>query len=427
MKESTGERLALHGGTPVRTEPLLPGNPGVLLIGEDEKAAVMEVLDSQSLFRYYGPRLLHKVRQFEGAFAKAIGTRHALGVTSGTTALMTAIAALGLGPGDEVIVPTYTWVSTINAVVLAGAVPVFVDIDDTLTMDPTKVDAAITPRTKAIIPVHMRGAGADMNPLLEAAARSGLRILEDSSQAVGGRYRNRRLGTLGDIGTYSLQYNKVITTGEGGMVVTDDPELFDRAIRYHDEGRVREQGVSVSGGPRVNNPLMIGANFRMGEITGAIGLVQLGRMDWIIERMRMHKAAIIDGMAGLNGITFRRIPDMAGDTGATLIFSFPSEDIARKFSTALVAEGIANKIAWDSEQHVYNHCDQIIEQRMFAERHCSWGCPHYTGNARLEKGMFPQTDSILRRAVHLDIHPLFTERDDADIVRATRKVANALI
>ena len=131
------ERLAIHGGTPVRTEPLLPGYPGGLLIGAEEKAAVLEVLDSQSLFRHYGPRPLHKVAQLERAFAHAMGVRHAVAVTSGTAALITALAALGVGPGDEVVVPTYTWVATINAVVVLGAVPVFVDVDDTLTMDPT--------------------------------------------------------------------------------------------------------------------------------------------------------------------------------------------------------------------------------------------------------------------------------------------------
>ena len=424
MSPDTRERLAVHGGTPVRTNPLLPGYPGGLLIGEEEKAAVLEVLDSQSLFRHYGPRPLHKVAQFERAFADAMGGRYAVGVTSGTAALMTALAALGVGPGDEVIAPTYTWVATINAIVTLGAVPVFVDVDDTLTMDPTKVDAAVTPCTKVLLPVHMRGGGADMDPLLDAAARHRLRVVEDAAQAVGGRYRGRRLGTLGTLGAYSLQYHKVITTGEGGMVVTSDPTLWERAVRYHDQGaaRMEELDETIPAG----NPLMIGINFRMNEITGAIGLVQLRRMDWIIERLRGHKRAILDGLSGLPGLTIRRVPDPDGDTGATLIFFCPSADAARQFSTALNAEGVRCMVAWDSGQHVYHHFDQIIERRMFAERHCAWECPRYAGRARLEKGMFPQTDDLLRRAVHIDLHPLFTERDEADIVRAIRKVAAAL-
>jgi dTDP-4-amino-4,6-dideoxygalactose transaminase len=423
MKE--GERLAERGGTPVRTEPLPPGYPGGLLIGEEEKAAVLEVLDSQSLFRHYGPRPLHKVVQFERAFAQAMGARHAVAVTSGTGALMTALAALGVGPGDEVIVPTYTWVATVNAVVHLGAVPVFVDVDDTLTLDPNRLEGAITPRTKAILPVHMRGAGADMGPILEVAARHRLRVVEDAAQAVGGQYRGRRLGTLGDLGAYSLQYHKVITTGEGGVVVTDEPALWERAVRYHDQGSVRMEELDET--MPVGNQLMIGINFRMSEITGAIGLVQLRRLDWIIERMRAHKAAIVDGLRGLDGVALRRIPDPAGDTGATLIFFLPSADLARRFSTALTAEGVRVTVAWDSGQHVYYHFDQIIERRLFAEHHCSWECPRYRGEARLQKGMFPQSDDLLQRAVHLDLNPLLTERDEFDIVRATRKVATALL
>ncbi len=425
MSKRAGVRLAVQGGTPVRTEPLLPGYPGGLLIGEEEKAAVLEVLDSQSLFRHYGPRPLHKVAQFERAFALAMGARHAVAVSSGTAALMTALAALGAGPGDEVIVPTYTWVATINAVVSLGAVPVFVDIDDTLTLDPSKIDAAVTSRTKVLLPVHMRGAGADMAPILDAAKRHRLRVVEDAAQAVGGRYRGRRLGTLGDLGAYSLQYHKIITTGEGGIVVTDDTKLWERAVRYHDQGSARMEELDET--IPVGNPLMIGINFRMGEITGAIGLVQLGRMDWIIDRMRAHKAAIIDGLTGTRGLTVRRIADPDGDTAATLIFLLPSADTARQFSTALAAEGVRNMVAWDSGQHVYYHFDQIIERRMFAERHCAWECPYYKGTARLAKGMFPQTDDLLRRAIHIDLNPLLTERDEADIVRAVRKVATALL
>ncbi len=425
MKQRTGEKLAVHGGTPVRTDPLLPGYPGGLLIGEEEKAAVMEVLDSQSLFRHYGPKPLGKVAKFERAFAQAMGARHAVAVTSGTAALITALAALGIGPGDEVIVPTYTWVATINAVVNVGAVPVFVDIDDTLTMDPAAVAAAVTPYTKALLPVHMRGAGAEMAPLLEAARRHGVRVIEDTAQACGGRYRGRRLGTLGDIGAYSLQYHKVITTGEGGVVVTDQPGLYERAVRYHDQGSVRIQELDET--MPAGTPLMIGTNFRISEISGALGLVQLGRLEWIIERMRAHKAAILDGLSGIAGLTPRRLPDHEGDTGATLIFLLPSAEGARAFSTALAAEGVRNMVAWDSGQHVYHHFDQIIERRMFAKRHCAWECPYYKGRARLAKGMFPRTDDLLRRAIHIDLHPLLTERDQADIVRATRKVATALL
>jgi 8-amino-3,8-dideoxy-alpha-D-manno-octulosonate transaminase len=424
LSNVTGDKLALHGGVPVRTEPLLPGYPGGLLIGAEEKAAVMEVLDSQSLFRHYGPRPLGKAVQFEHAFAKAMGTRQAVAVTSGTAALITALAALGVGPGDEVIVPTYTWIATINAVVVLGAVPVFVDIDESLTMNPRAVEAAVTPATKAILPVHMRGAGADMDAIMEIAGRRRLRVVEDAAQAVGGRFHERRLGTFGDLGAFSLQYHKVITTGEGGVVVTQDAALYDRAVRFHDQGSARMQELDET--LPAGNPLMIGINFRMSEITAAVGLVQLGRMESIIDRMRSHKRTILDGLRGVDGLTPRPLPDAEGDTGATLMFFLPTAERARAFSEALNAEGIRNTVAWDSGQHVYYHFDQIIERRFFSERHCSWECPHYRGKARLEKGMFPRSDDLLRRAIHIDLHPLMTERDEADIVRAIRKVSHAL-
>ena len=191
------DRLAIDGGTPVRTTPLLPGWPGGLLIGKEEKAAVLEVIESQSLFRHYGPRPLHRAASLEKAFAQAMGARHALAVTSGTGALITALAALGIGPGDEVAVPTYTWIATINAVVILGAVPLFVDIDESLNMDAAALAAAITPSTRAVIPVHMRGAPANLAPILETARAHHLSVVEDTAQALGGRYQGRRLGTWG--------------------------------------------------------------------------------------------------------------------------------------------------------------------------------------------------------------------------------------
>ena len=417
------DRLAIDGGTPVRSAPLLPGWPGGLLIGEEERRAVLDVLDSQSLFRHYGPHPRHKAAQFEQAFAAAMLTKHALGVTSGTAALITALAALGIGPGDEVIVPTYTWIATVSAVLVHGAVPVFVDINESLTMDPGAVEAAITPQTAAIIPVHMRGAGADLDPILALAERRGLAVLEDAAQAVGGRYRGKRLGTLGSFGAYSLQFHKTITTGEGGMVVTRDTGLFERAVRYHDQGSMRMEELDelIPAG----NPLVIGVNFRITELTAAVGLAQLPKMDGIIERMRAHKARIIDGVRDIRGIAIRPLPDPEGDTGAAFFFSAPRDQAAR-FAQSLSAENVHATVAWASGQHVYNHFDQIIERRFLSRRHCAWECPLYKGSATLRKGQFPRSDDILQRAVHLDVHPLFTENDVSDIIEAMHKVARAL-
>jgi 8-amino-3,8-dideoxy-alpha-D-manno-octulosonate transaminase len=424
MSGSAG-KLAVDGGTPVRRQPLLPGWPGGLLIGEAEKAQVLEVLESQSLYRHYGPRPLRKVAELEEGFARAMDVRHALAVTSGTGALIVGLAALGIGPGDEVIVPTYTWVATVNAVVMLGAVPVFVDIDESLTMDPRAVEAAITPAAAAVLPVHMRGAGADMTGIMAVADRHRLAVVEDAAQAVGGRFRGRRLGTFGRIGAFSLQYHKVITTGEGGMVVSDDPALFERAVRYHDQGSVRIQELDelIPDG----SPLLIGVNFRMSELTAAVGVAQLPRIDWIIERMRTHKQRLVEAVKGIDGLTIRPLPDPEGDTGATFIFSAPTPELATRFARALSAENVHASVAWTSGQHVYHHFDQLIERRFLARRHCAWECPRYGGKATLRKGQFPRSDEILKRAVHLDLHPLFTEGDVEDVVAAVGKVAAAIL
>ena len=418
-------KLAVDGGTPVRKEPLLPGWPGGLLIGAEERAQVLEVLDSQTLYRHYGPRPRHKVAELEQRFAAAVGARHALAVTSGTAALLVGLAALGAGPGDEVIVPTYTWVATVNAVVTLGAVPVFVDIDESLTMDPRAVEAAITERTVAIVPVHMRGAAADLAGILEIAGRRGVAVLEDAAQAVGGSYRGRRLGTFGKFGCFSLQYHKTITTGEGGMVVGDDTTLFERAVRYHDQGSVRVEELD-----RMipdESPLIIGVNYRMSELTAAVGVAQLGKMDWIIGQMRSHKARAVRGIRGVPGVRIRPLPDPEGETGATLIFSLPSADDAARVARALTAENVPATVPWTSGQHVYYHFDQLIERRFLSKRHCSWECPHYRGKATLAKGQFPRTDEILRQAVHIDLHPLLAESDVDDIVTAVDKVATVLL
>jgi dTDP-4-amino-4,6-dideoxygalactose transaminase len=424
MSGSAG-KLALDGGTPVRREPLLPGWPGGLLIGEAEKAQVLEVLESQSLYRHYGPRPLRKVAELEDGFARAMGVRHALAVTSGTGALIVGLAALGIGPADEVIVPTYTWVATVNAVVMLGAVPVFVDIDESLTMDPAAVEAAITPSTAAILPVHMRGAGADMAGIMAVADRHGLAVMEDAAQAVGGRFRGRRLGTFGRVGAFSLQYHKVITTGEGGMVASDDPALFERAVRYHDQGSVRIEELDelIPEG----SPLLIGVNFRMSELTAAVGVAQLPRMDWIIERMRTHKQRLVEAVSGIRGLTIRPLADPDGDTGATFIFAAPTPELATRFARALSAENVHASVTWASGQHVYAHFDQLIERRFLARRQCAWECPRYQGKATLRKGQFPRSDEILKRAIHLDLHPLFTEGDVEDIAAAVDKVAGAIL
>jgi len=280
----TTTELAVDGGTPVRTNKL-PLGRGVSLLGEEERAAVLEVLESRSLFRYYGPHFLGRTAGFEAAVCERLGVRYAVATSSGTAALRIALAALGVGCGDEVVVPAFTFIATVNAVVVAGAVPVFAEVDETLGLDPSAVAARITDRTVAVVPVHLENVGCDLDPLLAVTNARGVAVLEDTAQSMGATSRGRCLGTIGELGAFSLQLEKNATAGEGGVVVTDDERLYQRAARYQDQGG---QFFTSHGGGRghdLTEPF-VGENLRMTELAAAIAGVQLGRLDGLLDAMR---------------------------------------------------------------------------------------------------------------------------------------------
>ena len=235
--EAADVKLAINGGTPVRKNPLHAGAFGPQFYDDAEKKELLEVLESRQPFRWWNDS--SKVLQFEQAYAEHLGVKFALGVTSGTTALYTAMAALEVGPGDEVILPAWTWYADYDAIVLSGALPVFAEIDESFNIDPADIEHRITPRTKAIIACHLQGCPADMDPIMEIAAKHKIKVVEDCAQCAGGRYKGKYVGTIGDIGINSFQLSKTITAGEGGAVTTNDPVLFERAMRFHDVGSVR--------------------------------------------------------------------------------------------------------------------------------------------------------------------------------------------
>ena len=208
------------------------------------------------------------------------------------------------------------------------------------------------------------------------------------------------------------------------MLVSQDTALFERAVRYHDQGSVRVEELDelIPEGSQ----LIIGVNYRMSELTAAVGVAQLTRMDWIIERLRHHKRRVVAAVRDIPGLTVRPLPDPEGDTGATFIVLTPTGAQATRFATALTAEGVPASVAWTSGQHVYHHFDQLIERRFLSRRRCAWECPHYQGKATLRKGQFPRSDEILKRAVHVDLHPLLSDGDVDDVSVAVHKVAQAI-
>ncbi|MCU0961558.1 MAG: aminotransferase class I/II-fold pyridoxal phosphate-dependent enzyme [Pirellulaceae bacterium] len=413
------EKLAIAGGTPVRESMLHAAPYGPQFYDDADKQALIEVLESRSPFRWWHDN--SKVLQFEQAYASTLGVKHALGVTSGTTALFTAVAALEIGPGDEVILPAWTWYADYDAVVLAGALPVFAEIDESLAIDPEDIEHRITPHTKAIIPCSLQGGVADMDPILKIARKHKVRVLEDFSQCVGGRYHGKFLGTLGDIGINSFQLGKTITSGEGGAVVSNDPELFERAIRFHDVGSIRSPYAEEFQGGAL--AAFAACNFRMNEFTGAVLRGQVQKLETICTLLRAKARKVHDGIADLPGLKLRKINDREGDLGVTVFLDLDTRDRRDDFLRALRAEGIAASGPGGS---VILPIDERIERK--ATVHPDWPSFNTPRGKAIQYGAecCPRTIDIIDRMGGVIMDPNFTDQDLADIVTAIRKVYLAL-
>lgn len=408
-------KLAIDGGLPVRTDTLNYRPYGPQFYDEVEKQELLDVLESKAPFRWRGDD--SKVLQFEQAYAEHIGVNHALGVTSGTTALFTAMAALEIGPGDEVILPAWTWYADYDAIVLAGGLPVFAEIDESFNLDPADIESKITTRTKAIIVVHLQGCPADMDPIIEIARKHDLRVLEDCAQCLGGKYQGKYVGSIGDIGINSFQLSKSITSGEGGAVVTNDAELFERALRFHDVGSVRSPYKEEFSGGLLT--AFASCNFRMNEFTGAVLKGQLKKLETICGGLRKNSRTVRQGIADLPGIKLRKTPDPSGDLGVTVFLDHGTRKARDHFLRALRAEGIASRGPSGS---VVLPTDQRIENKVTV--HPLW--PSFTSpeGKAIQYGSVccPRTIDILGRYGGVIMDPNFSDAELQDIVKAIRKV-----
>lgn len=429
-------KLAIDGGQKAKTTPNIPMYPGGLEIGEEEKSAVMQVLDDKYLFRYYGPSNIEsRVKLFEDEFSEKAGVKYSLAVNSCTSALICSLVALGIGPGDEVIVPGYTFFASCAAIIAAKAIPVIAEVDDSLTIDPPDIEKKITSRTKAIIAVHMRGAPCDLNKILAIAKKYNIYVIEDVAQSIGGTYNGKKLSSFGEINAFSFQYHKIITAGEGGLVATDNENLYERAMAYHDTAACWRPG-----GPekrfakaRYSGELFPGVNYRMNEISGAILRVQLKKLDPLISKMRYNKSRIKNAIGNIKGLEFRRLNDYEGETGIVLILFLQDPDITGRFADALRAEGIAaasmhNKSVPD--WHLYSHWEMILNKWTATPEGCPYNCPFYQNkgeNIEYSETMNPHTLNYLQRSIHIDIPPQMTEDDCDMIAEGVRKVANAYL
>jgi dTDP-4-amino-4,6-dideoxygalactose transaminase len=373
--------------------------PGSYLIGKEEKEAILRVIESGSLFRYGSlsdPNFGAEVWNLEQEIAKYLNTKYVLTVNSGTSALWVALSALGIGPGDEVIVPGYTFIASITSIIFSRAIPVLAEIDESLTLDPKDVEKKITPRTKAIMLVHMLGNPGYINEIKQIADKHNLYFIEDAAQAFGATYKGKSAGTYGHFGTYSFNVYKTITAGDGGAVSTENQELFKKAFSVHDQGHLPlRQGVEV--GART----VLGLDFRMTELAAAVLRAQLLKTEFIKSELKQRKQRFKDGIKDLKGMKFRTLPDPDGALATLLTVLFPSEEIARKIGTELKSGVVANS-GW----HVYNNMEHILAKMTVDKVGCPFTCPYYTengGNMEYSKGMLPKTDAILSRAINIGI------------------------
>ncbi len=422
MRKTVGEK----NQKATRKKPLPYEFPGGNWYDREEEEAALRVIRARSPFRYYGPQCRFEVDQFEEEFARAVGVKHALAVNSGTQALATAMSALGIGPGAEVIVPGYLWIAIIASIVRLGAIPVLAEIDDSFTLDPDDLEKRITPRTRLIVAVHMTGAPADMERIMKVARRHKLPVLEDCAQCSGGSFQGKRVGSIGTIGIYSLQLNKNMTTGEGGMIVTNSQHLIRRAFSIHDLGYPRINGrLVMKDGPYA----LWGFGGRLNEIAGAIGRVQLKKLPRIVAAMRKAKRAIKRGIGDLDGITFRRLNDARGDTSAFLTLILPNANLAKKFVSAINAEKLYGGLASlgrvaDTGMHVYSNIHSLVGRHSNSPDGFPWTLEaNRKSKYDYGRGALPRSDELMDRSLVMSVPSVLTQQEIDDTIRAFRKVA----
>ncbi|MBI4027366.1 MAG: DegT/DnrJ/EryC1/StrS family aminotransferase [Verrucomicrobia bacterium] len=425
-------QLAMDGGMPIRRTPLPLEFPGTYFYGKQELDLVSRVIRARSPNRYYGLDLQYMTEQFEREFAKFVGVPHALAVNSGTAALAVGMMALGIGPGDEVIVPGYMWVSTVGAVVRLGAIPVLADIDETFCLDPKDVERKINKRTRVVVLVHMSGATGNVAPIVELCRKYKIHLLEDVAQAAGASAHGKRLGSFGDISIFSFQLNKPMTTGEGGAVCTRTKQLHDRAFAAHCVGYPR----NAAGRLDLKNLEFAtwGYGARMNEPTAALALAQLGKLPKICASMRERKHKLKKMLSDIPGLSFRRLDDPEGEAGSFLLTIFPDAAHANFFVKALRAEGIvpqrggiSNIRMTDWGLHIYHHIPSLVNKLPVSGGNNPWKDPRNRASQRVcySKGTLPRCDDLISRTLLLCIPPVLTNRDVKDISDAYHKVAEA--
>lgn len=392
--------------------------PGFELFSDEERKQVNDVLETGVLFRYgfEGARNGHfKALEFEKKLAKITGAGFSHLCSSGTAALCTALAACGIGAGDEVIVPPFTFVATFEAVIQAGAVPVFAEIDQTLCLDPDRLEAAVTPRTKAVVPVHMCGAMARIDEIKTFCDQKGLVLLEDACQSLGASFKGNHLGTFGKAGCFSFDAVKTVTCGEGGGIITNDEDIYTRCHQFADHGHDHLGGADRG----ADDHPILGTNYRISELNAAVGLAQLDKLDRILEIQKKNKAAVKDAMQKINGVTFRELPDPNGDSATFLSFFMPTHALAEQAAKKLAENGAHCAYWYNNNWHYYKKWHHLKSMKRAARLplESSADLPNYAGL------VLEQSEEIMKRTLSMQIMLSWTP---ADMDKRIQAVLNAL-
>ncbi|MEM2945616.1 MAG: DegT/DnrJ/EryC1/StrS family aminotransferase [Candidatus Hadarchaeum sp.] len=401
------ERLAIHGGNPVRNKPFPARTP----YGEEELKEATEAIMSQNLFMFGGT----KVARLEQEFAEKYGVKHAFASTSGTSAIHLAVAALDLEPGSEIITAPVTDMGTIIGIIYQGCVPIFADWRvNTFNMDPEDVERRITEKTRAIIVVHLFGNPCDMDKIMGIARRHGLPVIEDCCQAYCTYYKNKLVGTIGDIGCFSMQQSKHVAAGEGGMTITNDDEYAMRANLFRDKGW-ESRG---KWGPRAYT--FLGMNYRMNELTAAVGLAQLRKVDRVVKRRHELGSLLSELIKDIPGI----IPAPVTEGGYHSYWEYPFKiagSDAEGFVKALIGEGIPASYGYTGKP-IYLCTEALTRKRTFGTSGYPFNSPYYGKEIEYKEGLCPVAEEELKHIGVIPINENWTEEDVKDVARAMRKV-----
>ena len=398
------------------------GFPGINWLGRQEEEAVADVVRKGALFRYYGPQSPTQVDQLEEYARTFYDVGHALAVNSGTGALCTAMSALGIGPGAEVIVPAFLWIATVTAVIQNNAIPVLCEVDESFNMDPGDLEKKITPYTKLIAAVHMAGTPCDMDAIMRIADKHNIPVLEDCAQCNGGSFKGRKVGIFGKVGIYSLQINKNVTAGEGGLLVTNDEKLYTRLVAAHDLGVPWKQSLPDETG----EVCFWGQGRRMGELAGAVANVQLRKLSQVVTHMKTSKQRIKDLLGQMKGVSFRRLNDPDGDTGPFLILTFDKESHAVRITQHLTNGGIENVFHLsDYGLHIYHNIRSLVDKVPLSPAGNPWSLLQNADSAfEYGKGTCPTSDDLFERSVIITIPSRLTAEQEREM---TQTIKNAVV